>query len=62
MDDCIESAAYSVNDYADLLITRFETAHETVQELLGVAASRITTGMTRGSTLKAMNLMTNCLS
>jgi len=30
-----------VNDYADLLLTRFEKSHELVREHLGVTANRM---------------------
>jgi len=33
--------AYSVNDYADLLVTRLEKAHELVRAHLGVASRRM---------------------
>jgi len=36
-----ERQAYSVNDYADLLITRLETAHAIVRQHLGTAARRM---------------------
>jgi len=38
-----ERVAYSVNDYADLLIKRMETAHEIVRQNLGVTANRMST-------------------
>jgi len=36
-----ERTAYSINDNADLLITRMETAHELVRQHLGTAARRM---------------------
>jgi len=36
-----ERIAYSVNDYADLLITKMETAHELVRQHLGTTANKM---------------------
>jgi len=36
-----EPVAYSVNDYADLLITQMETAHELVRQHLGTTANKM---------------------
>jgi len=36
-----ERVAYSVNDYADLLIKRMETAHELVRQHLGTTANKM---------------------
>jgi len=36
-----ERVAYSVNNYADLLIKRMETAHEMVRQHLGTTANKM---------------------
>jgi len=36
-----ERVAYSVNDYADLLIRRMETGHELVRQNLGTTANKM---------------------
>jgi len=36
-----ERVAYSVNDYADLLISRMDTAHELVRQHLGTTANKM---------------------